>query len=166
MKTLIIHHLERIWEESYMRIGGFSFEGLYELVREHIEENDYDRVILTQFEHTSLDREEGYASIAHLIDEVHEYGYGWELDGQFDSQIADDIFAKFNNNEIFKDVFNQEWIQGGNHSQIVLIDEWMRKLPKENVDICGAFDGECIEDLEIALTGAGVKFKRIEELII
>ena len=57
---------------------------------------------------------------------------------------------------------------GGNHSELVLIPEWMEDLASEKarVSICGAFEGECIEDLEIALKACKIKFRRIESLIV
>ena len=55
--------------------------------------------------------------------------------------------------------------EGGSHSEAVLIEDWMQ-LSGEDVYISGAFDGECIEDLEIALRHCQVKFSRIEDLIV
>jgi hypothetical protein len=58
-----------------------------------------------------------------------------------------------------------DFVDGGSHSEVVLVDEWMHELEGE-IFLCGAFDGECIEDMEIALQGAGKEFERIEGLII
>lgn len=49
---------------------------------------------------------------------------------------------------------------------MVLIADWMKKLPSKNVFISGAFDGECIEDLEIALDFLDIDYTRIEKLIV
>ena len=62
------------------------------------------------------------------------------------------------------DSYGTKWTLGGNHSEVVIVPEWMENL-KGEVFICGAFDGECIEDLEIALKGANKEFKRVEHLI-
>lgn len=48
-KVLIIHHLESTWESGYNGFGE-SFESLAAKIIMHIQESDYDKVILTQFE--------------------------------------------------------------------------------------------------------------------
>lgn len=133
---------------------GMDFEQLVEKFMQYLCQNSFDKVILTQFEtpsyHNPL-QDYGYAPIRCFIDEVHEYGYGW------DRQIIDDML---DHNP------NLNYCEGGTHSEYVIIDDWMKDLKGEEVFISGAFNGECIEDLEIALNGAEVEFSRIEELII
>lgn len=141
MKTLIIHHLESMWEHGYKR-AGYSYEELLFTFREYLEENYFSRVILTRFEDNYLEPE--HSIISEFITNVYDYAYGWED-------------CEETNNEDFCD--------GGSHSEKVLITDWMRELSGE-VFISGAFDGECIEDLEIALTHLSVNYTRIEPLII
>jgi hypothetical protein len=144
MRTLIIHHLEPCWESGYVKLG----TNFYEFVRKfrrHLQRAKYDKVILTRMEDHLLS--EDHFPVSEYIDEIHQYGYGWE-----ESEIVEGQESR--------------WCNGGYHSQIVFIDEWMKKLPKSKVFISGAFDGECIEDLEIALTHLKVKFRRIPSLII
>ena len=84
---------------------------------------------------------------ADKVSEVHDYGYGWEKDCLTD--------------------YPNDFVQGGSHSEAVMIACWMRDLKKtDSISICGAFDGECIEDLEIALSSLDLPFKRIESLIV
>ncbi len=142
MKTLIIHHLESIWDDGYRKMSGVSFEELVWKFLDHLETFHYDRVILTRFESCGLEPE--HEPISHYITDVFEYAYGWE---------AEEL-------ENYPDRF----CEGGTHSEAVLIEDWM-KIDGE-VFISGAFDGECIEDLEIALSHLEDPFKRIEELII
>jgi hypothetical protein len=47
----------------------------------------------------------------------------------------------------------------------VYIADWMRSLSGD-VYISGAFEGECIEDLEIALSHLRIEFKKVRQLII
>lgn len=143
MRTLIIHHLEPMWEAGYQK-AGTSFAELVQRFCAHIEDSEYDKVILTRFEDNRLQEPE-YDSLRHLIDQVEVYGYGWTQD-QVDESNA----------HCFCD--------GGMHSDLVLLEDWMRLDGK--VFISGAFDFECIEDLEIALEHLGVDFERIEWLII
>lgn len=146
MKILVIHHLESEWEHGYNRMGT-SFEELAEKVIDHLEENDYDRVILTRFENHQLGDEHYLSGLSEWIDQVEVYGYGWER-------------------SMIEDYPETKWVEGGSHSEIVLIEEWIEQLVRHEVSLCGAFDGECIEDMEIALGGVDVPFNRINSLIV
>jgi hypothetical protein len=145
--VLILHHLEPMWETGYKR-AGTSFYRMCEKVIDHLNDHRYKRIILTRFEDSKLDQqhyEAGLANVGMQID-VYEYGYGWDA-----AQIVD---------------YPDDFIEGGSHSEAVMIADWMRDLPKAGVYLAGAFDGECIEDMEIALRSLKVKFTRIEDLIV
>ena len=146
MRVLIIHHLESVWSEGYKRYGT-SFWKEAEKVRQHLEEIDYDIVILTRFEEWELGDEHYEAGLEDHITAVHTYSYGWCKE-----MAENDPQGKY--------------VEGGAHSEMVQIAEWMQGLSACNVNICGAFDGECIEDLEIALTALGVEYRRLEGLIV
>ena len=40
------------------------------------------------------------------------------------------------------------------------------RVDVHGVYLAGAFDGECIEDMEIALNALKIKFHRVEDLIV
>jgi hypothetical protein len=157
MKVLIIHHLEAIWENGYKN-AGTSFWKLEYKFGQFLNENSFDKVIITNFELPSWFFRNGlgfkgkyefyntYPNIGTFITDYHEYGYGWD---------KENLETDPNN-----------FVIGGNHSEAVLVEDWMRNLKNDEVYISGAFDGECIEDLEIALRGCGVEFKRVNNLII
>lgn len=181
MKTLIIHHLEPEWERDY-KDNGLSFEALCRKVAAFIKwqnrKDAFERVILTKWAGGGLDSPEYYV-LQGLVDEVYEYGYGWDV---YDAvQPPEDVQQAgqpkvtgfytcvregLDERGYIIDDEKRVWPKGGTHSEIILIEEWMQELPKENVFICGAFDGECIEDLEYALDFLEVKYERIEDLII
>ena len=142
MKTLVIHHLESMWESSYLKVGGISYEDLLYRFREHLEDTEYDRVILTRFEDNRFEPE--HETIQEFVNEVYDYAYGWEYS---------------------EETRGEDFCEGGSHSERVYIAEWMRSL-SGGVYISGAFEGECIEDLEIALSHVGVKFNKIRSLIL
>ncbi len=147
MKVLVIHHLEPMWGSGYSRFGT-TFDELQERFLEYLEENEYDKIILTRFEDWTAEPAHGYfPELLEKISAVHDYAYGWEAE------------ERENDPERF--------CEGGSHSGAVLIDDWMIPLKKAaQVHISGAFDGECIEDLEIALRHLEINFKRIEKLIV
>ena len=148
---LILHHLEPMWEKQY-RQRNTCFDLLQEKAIEFIENAKIGNVIVTRFEDWQL-KNDYLPCFAEKVNNVYDYGYGWEI-GQFDKLPG------------------IEWCEGGNHSQIVLIQQWMKDIKKHqkktkcNVFIGGAFDGECLEDLEIALRHLEIKFNRVEELIV
>lgn len=162
MKTLIIHHLQPMWNSGLNNFGTSYWEMLDEVCT-HLQENDYDNVIVTNFE-AGFDLEDEQQPLREFCyPTVHDYMYGWEFEcAEIDEQQKEDI----ENGKIVEDAFNTSWALGGSHSQIVLIPEWMKDLKNDEVYICGAFDGECIEDLEIALGALDIEPNRIENLIV
>lgn len=171
MHVLFCHHLEPIWNDGLKR-HGTDFHSLCEEVAEHILENNYDAIIITQFEMNDMDRtHEAYFPIFAVCEEKginiewQEYGYGWELDS-FSFEDEDAAQELLESGEIFLDQYGTKLVRGGNHSQVVLIEDWIEYLAKHDVSLCGAFDGECLEDISIAFDAANVNFFRIESLII
>ena len=77
--------------------------------------------------------------------QVETYGYGWS-----EEELRENP---------------KEFVEGGNHSEAVYIAPWMRKLSGE-IFIAGAFDGECLEDLEIALRALKLDFTKVRPLIV
>lgn len=148
MKVLLIHHLETCWDFGLKRFGT-SFDREASKILQHLEENDYDRVILTRFEEPKLEPAHYEAGLADYISDVYDYSYGWAKDQCDWGQEG------------------RDWAEGGTHSEIVRLEPWMFELKERGalVDLCGAFDGECIEDMELALEAVGVSYNRIEELI-
>jgi len=149
MKVLIVHHLEMTWCDGYA-MHYTSFDQEAEKLLQYLEDNNYcyDRIILTLFENWELQPEHYYTGLAEHIDEVHTYGYGWTEE------------------TVENSLDNIEWIEGGCHSDFLPIYDWIKNLKGHEVHLCGAFDGECIDDMETALAGAEVEYKRISELIV
>ena len=151
-KVLIIHHLEEMWNSGYKKFGNTNFDELKERFYNFAFENNFDRIILTKFEFSSYPYIksnkfwEEYQFLGELITDCFEYQYGWDKESLIKS--------------------GTEFCDGGNHSEVVLIEDWMKQLSNDEVFISGAFNNECIEDLEIALGFLKIDFKRVESLII
>lgn len=145
MNTLIIHHLQTMWEHGYKQMGT-CFEDLQEKILDHVQRVEYDRIVMTMFDEYELSLEHFAFQWIQPFPEVFEYGYGWDLGDGFNET-------------------DPEWTEGGSHSMHVWVPEWLRQI-KGKVDLCGAFDGECIEDMEIALNAAKVPFFRLNHLIV
>lgn len=123
-----------------------GFEEYQSKVIEYLDENyPEEQLLITRLEDHKINNE--YYQWFHLrCPLVREYGYGWDQ-----VIVEDDEYG--------------EYIKGGNHSEYVQIADWMHSLPKE-LKIAGCFDGECLEDLEIALNHLEIKFDKIHELIV
>ena len=148
MKVLIAHHVESMWEQALLKLHGVSSEELIQSIGEFCEANSIDKIILTRFEDWEQEDLHRYFW-GNFNVTVHPYAYGWcqEVMEDLDYEELDD------------------YIEGGDHSEYVLIENWMHELKKEEVFLAGCFDGECIEDMEIALTHCEVPFKRVESCI-
>ena len=145
MKTLIAHHVEEMWRDSLQRVGGKDLDEFIHDIYHYFKENDFDLFILTRFEDFELGHE--HFPFSEFNHKVETYAYGWDQ-------------------EIVLDDEHGEYTEGGSHSEYVQIQDWMYDLKHDDVSICGCFDGECIEDMEIALEHCEIPFNRIEELIV
>jgi hypothetical protein len=144
-KVLIMHHVEPMWQNA-MRQKGVIFDNYLADLWHHIDNSDYDQLILTQFEDCKLQDMHLEFGFGELCIDCYEYAYGWTF-------------------KAFEDC-PEEYIEGGSHSESVYIPQWLVDLKGKDVYLCGAFDGECIEDMEIALRHCVGKFTRINSLII
>lgn len=149
MKVLIAHHVESMWGPSLLKLHGVSSEELIQSIGEFCEENDIDSIILTRFEDWEQEDLHRHFWVNFNVT-VHTYGYGW----------CSDMFEDEEDHEYLED-----YVEGGNHSEMVLIENWMYELKGHEVFLTGCFDGECIEDMEIALNHCEVPFERVESCI-
>ena len=136
-----------MWDNPLQNRGTSFYEELQK-VCEHLSENSYDLVIVTNFE-AGFDLDKEQWSLNMFNPQVEDYMYSWEKE-EVEQWPG------------YKEGI--DYCQGGTHSEVVLTPEWLRNL-NGVIHLCGAFDGECIEDMEYALEGAGKKYKRIEHLI-
>ena len=151
MSCLIIHHVESQWASAMKQRGRDFYEYLEHLHDYLRQQTEFDKVILTRMEDTQFEDCHNDFSLDQLIDEVKDYGYGWDLDMiDVDKEL---------------EVNGERFVEGGQHSDLVWVPGWLDDLPRK-VHLCGCFDGECIEDMEIALKAAGKEVIRVEHLII
>ena len=140
-----MHHVEPEWEHGLNQYGT-SLDEVVNKIARHLEKNEYDKIILTRFCDNTIP--DDLYIIADHIDIVYDYGYSWESD----------MFDECNE--------GIDFCAGGNHSQVVELCDWQKDLVGHEVNLCGAFDGECIEDMEIALSYLKVNYNRLNDLIV
>lgn len=139
---ILVHHVESIWSDAMKRLG-VCVEDYCDELRKFLKRNKSAQVILTRFEDGRLEDFHFEYGLAEFIKTVKEYSYGWEA-----GMLPEDESAP-----------------GGNHSEVVWIPDWIKALSGKTVHLCGMFDGECIEDITIALQYVHCKVVRVEKLI-
>jgi hypothetical protein len=172
MFTLLCHHLEPIWNDAMRRMHGTCIEDVCQDVANYILEHNPEHVIITQFESNRHDRQhECYFPIYDALEQTdarltwQEYGYGWEIDN-FAFEDIDSALETLQSGETLEDNYGNKITLGGNHSQVLPFYDWISELSTEHVRLCGAFDGECLEDMQIILEKSNVNFSRVESLIL
>lgn len=160
-RWLIIHHLEPCWEESYSSMG-YSFDFMLGKTQSYLEyfAHNYEKVILTRFDSSDFRGEEdAFQELPKFVDRVYEYSHGWEAPNN------DLEFLQENGSAI--DEYGELFALGTIHSDAVWIPDWMQELPKDvEYNICGAFRGECLGDLEDAFDFLGLNYDILPNLSV
>jgi hypothetical protein len=162
MNVLILHHFSDYWSEG-LNNAGTDFDSEIEKVLDYLEHEDIDKVILPLFEQHQI--EECHYPLANFCQnngielEVHEYNYAWSKE----SDHNNDIYTEEN--------FNKTWCygtrEGHGEEDVIEIDNWQVKLRNASkVIVAGAFENECVLDLETALDAIGINYEREEGLIV
>lgn len=166
MKILLAHHLEPIWNDGLKRFG-MNIYILCERIAEYLSEGDFDKIIISQFELArNPQSEECYFPILQVIEdsgikiEWQEYSYGWTLES---FNLPEDAL---NEDGFAIDEYGRKIVEGGSHSEVLPLEKWIADLFGHEVYLCGAFDGECLEDISLAMRACGVEFSRVENLIV
>lgn len=149
-RICLLHHLEELWSEG-LSMYGTSFEEEVAKVVDYLKAEEFDRVILVRFEDFELGPEHSLYGLDQLVDQVEAYGYGWE---------REELEEQYSGEE------GITWAEGCDHSEVVMLDDWMKNLAGQEVTLTGAFDNECIATISAALTHCGVDFIREEGLIV
>lgn len=141
--TLLIHHFEETWREG---LAGFGMtpEVMAHNIIDYLhspEGRAINHVILTTWEMPGpCDVQKpvtDYLDARGIAYEHHIFGYG-EVREMYEGQDCELI---------------QATRYGDDPDQVVCIEDWHRELVKSaSVSLCGAFDGECIQDAEDMLT--------------
>lgn len=157
MKVLIVHHLQPMWEIG-LNEKGTSFEEMKEALIDYLSVENFDKIIFTLFEdYERMNYHSGlYGNFLFV-----EYGYGWWPEDYENAKETE--YGYIENENIYIPVSNSYYCE-----RWALINEDVKEwLPSKDdeVYICGAFEGECLADLESILQYSEIKYNMINELI-
>jgi hypothetical protein len=142
-KILILHHVEPMWEDGFDKD---VFDYMMDIIR-HIEQQNYDKVILTTMEGGSC-----YPEIKHLVDVEEQWGYGWE-----DPEDCPEIYKNWGID--IKDI-----IQANGH-EFAYLYSWIKELKGNDIHLAGGHQFECLQDLVDSLEHLNISYTKQHELI-
>lgn len=165
MNVLLLQHFESYWEGPLRDLHNTSFEECMNNVLDFVaSRDDIDKIIITLFEDYELNHE--YEKLQRLCDkkdieiEAHTYGYAWYKDPDPEETAYPESTR------------NIDWCPGtrDHHGEedVIEITEWQKELKSLDckVFLGGAFEHECLKDMEAALDTLEVNYERVEGLIV
>ena len=117
MKILIVHHVEPMWAQSF----DLPHDVYVDKIVEHIQEESYDKVIMTTLEGGA------YHWLEQHCDDHQWWSYAWE-DPENDPEVYTD-----------NDIDPEDIIQASGH-EFTYLYPWIKDLVGADVSVCGGFD--------------------------
>ena len=157
MKVLWLHHFEDYWNHSLKEFDT-NFEKELLKVMNYLEHEEFNKVLITRF----MENKEGdchlplinFCNSKNIRIEFKEYGYGFRND----------------NNEYKKKDYGKEWIYGNRqeHTEkdVLPIEEFQKELKNHEVYLGGAFENECLNDVESIMKHLEINYIKINELCV
>lgn len=141
MRVLILHHVEPEYRDF------FNEEDLFRHLFTHLRRHAYDRIILATLSGVV------YPELIGVISEEYEWDYYWEdpNDPEYAAWYEEYDYDR-------ADVIPAPTVHRFTH-----LYPWLKALRGHSVTIAGGLRGECLRDLETALSHLGIRFSRLEE---
>jgi len=159
LNTLILHHFESHWSDGLAKFS-LDMEKMSDQIIDFLSEKrtDINNIIITRFEgigyepeHTKL-RE--YAKEHDIQIRIEEYSYSYYPDNFTDNQLKTLVTVKPTRDNSDED-------------NILPVDDWQKELKDhKSVSLAGAFEGECVQDMEDILLHVRGDYNKIDELVV
>lgn len=169
MTTLVAHHLESMWE-SGLNNYGTSFEEEVNNICDFLIHGgqDIDKIIVTSFE--NLDWEEGHAPLVETANElgipIEHKTYGYGMLRNLDCEDSMERYSEENKN-ITWCYSEREYHEHENNMQDVLdVEDWIVDLKNDDVLLVGAFEEECLLDMETIFENQNINYNKIDDLCV
>lgn len=143
MKILILHHIEPMWERSFCH----NPQDYCFLIEQHIQQESYDKIILTTLEYTG-----GYNEIKHLWDVEEEWSYTWDDPSEYHERYND---CQIDVNDMIP-ASGHEW---------AYLYPWIKELQGSDVYLAGGAESECLQDLVDSLNYLNIPNTKVHNLI-
>jgi hypothetical protein len=158
MNILILHHFSDYWSDG-MASHKTSYEDELEKVIDYLRNEKIHKIILPLYEsNVLLDCHKKLSDVCceeNIEIDIHSYGYNWKKD-----------HVEFCKDEDLGITWCQGQREDHGDNDVVLIANWMHDLKGNNIIIAGSFEGECVNDLETALSSAGINYKKESTLVV
>lgn len=169
MAVLLAHHLEEYWDES-LRNYNTSFDEEIEKVCDFIKHSgvEVNKIIVTSFENNEWD--DGHFPLISLAESLnipieHEV-YGYAMTRILDDEESMKRYPKEKENITWcygeRDYHDRE----GNEQDVLDIEDWIKELRGNDVVLIGAFEGECLNDMETILNNQEISYHKVDELCV
>lgn len=157
MNILWLHHFEDDWNYS-MKEFNTNYEKELIKILNYLENENIDKVLVTRFlKNKSGDCHEfliAFCQIKGIQIEFKEYGYGFRND----------------DNQYKKKDFGKSWIYGNrsghDENDILIIEDFQRELKNHTIFLGGAFENECLNDVETVMNHLNINYTKIPELCV
>lgn len=140
--VLIIHHVEPMWKDSFDQD---EYEYIEEILQ-HLEENEYDKVIITSMEG------DYYPPLKAAADVLEDWAYGWE-----DPEEQPEWYEA-------NQIDPNDIIRANGHDYTYLYP-WIKELVGSEVTVMGGAQYECLADLCDSLHHLSIPYTKVAELI-
>lgn len=141
MKVLVLHHIEPEYQDF------FNSEDLFRELFKHLRRDTYDRIILSTLSGII------YPDLRGTITEHREWDYLWEspFDAEYESWYSE---YGYDRNDVIPVPTVHKW---------TYLYDWIKSLKGHAVTVASGLRGECLLDLETALSHLGISFTRLEQ---
>lgn len=159
LNTLIIHHFESVWNDGLAKFD-MNMEKMSDQIIDFLSEKrpDINNIIITRLEGINYEHEHSkileFAKENDINIRIEEYGYSYYPEN-FTKETLKTLDTvkptRYNSDE----------------NNILPIMDWQKELKHhKSVAISGAFDGECVRDMEDIVLHTRGNYERVDELIV
>lgn len=154
--TLILHHFESHWNHGLSKFG-LNIENMSDQIIDFLSHKrpDINNIIITRFEGIDFEPEhekiQRFAEDKNIEIRIEEYAYSYYKES-FPNSDYDFITPTRDNSD---------------PDNVLPVMEWQKELKNhKSVSLAGAFEGECVQDMEDILLYTRGDFNKINELVV
>lgn len=159
LNTLILHHFESKWNDALQKFD-LDMEKMSNQIIDYLSTKGehINNIVITKTKGVDVEPEHNkimkYALDNEIQISIQEYGYSYYKENFTDDELKNEEFIIPTRDNKDKD-------------NILPIKEWQKELSLHNtVSIAGAFEGECIRDMEDIVLHTRGEYDKVKELVV